>query len=96
MKISVALHYSPGGTPSLTVLKRPNCKLAQTITAIRMERHLQRLLPTLCVMRHGLGVSLDSLADSAKNTLTAKHLTRINLPGYVPFYRPRESDVIWR
>jgi len=46
---------------------------------IRMERFLQRLLPTLCVMRHGLGVSLDSLADEIVDDLSAKHLARIRL-----------------
>ena len=46
---------------------------------MRMERYLQRLLPTLCVLRHGLGVSLDSLADSPLESLSAKHLSRIKL-----------------
>ena len=44
----------------------------QAVTAKRMERFLQRMLPTLCVMRHGLGVSLDSLADEIVDDLSAK------------------------
>ncbi len=51
----------------------------QAVTAMRMERFLQRMLPTLCVMRHGLGVSLDSLADEIADDLSAKHLARIRL-----------------
>ena len=51
----------------------------RAMTAMRMERYLQRLLPTLCVMRHGLGVSLDSLTDSILDDLPAKHLSRIRL-----------------
>ena len=51
----------------------------QAITAMSMERYLQRLLPTLCVMRHGLGVSLDSLADSILDGLPTKHLSRIRV-----------------
>ena len=51
----------------------------QAVTAMRMERYLQRLLPTLCVMRHGLGVSLDSLADSILKDISVKHQTRIRV-----------------
>lgn len=44
-----------------------------------MERYLGRLLPTLCVMRHELQMSLDSLADSTLGELSTKHLAQIRL-----------------
>ena len=44
---------------------------------MRMDRYLQWLLPTLCVMRHGLGVSLDLLADEIVSNLSAAHIAKL-------------------
>lgn len=51
----------------------------QEVTRARTERHLKRLVQTLCVWRHGLGVSLDALADAALDELSAKHLARLKI-----------------
>lgn len=44
---------------------------------IRTRAYLDRLRNTLCVIRNGLGISLDQVCDSSESLLTPKHLQRI-------------------
>jgi hypothetical protein len=45
--------------------------------AARANAYLERLRNTLCVLRNGLGVSLDQLCDSSEPLLSPKHLQKI-------------------
>ena len=42
------------------------------------KAYLERLLPSLLVIRRGLGVSLDMLAEGSEHRLTPKHLQKIS------------------
>lgn len=44
----------------------------------RNKAYLERLLPSLLVIRKGLGVSLDELVDGSEHRLTPKHLRKID------------------
>ncbi len=43
----------------------------------RSKRYLNRLLPSLCVLKQGLGVSLDELCEGVALTLSPKHQQRL-------------------
>lgn len=45
----------------------------------RMEEYLERLLPTLYVIRHGLNLDINKLIDSIENSLSQKHLRKLEL-----------------
>lgn len=44
---------------------------------MRAQAYLNRLVCTLCVIRKGLGISLDQVCDGSEYLLTPKHLQRI-------------------
>jgi len=43
----------------------------------KVKRFLTRMLPSMCVFREGLRVSLDDLCDASESRLTDKHLQKI-------------------
>lgn len=45
----------------------------------RMEEYIERLLPTLCIARHGLNIDFNKLIDNSENLLTQKHLRKLEL-----------------
>jgi hypothetical protein len=58
------------------------CKLAlekpyEGALIVRTRNFLQRLIPTLCVIRRGLGVSLDKICDESENLLKPTHHYKI-------------------
>jgi hypothetical protein len=53
-------------------------KSAYTSTAVdRAVHHLDRLMATLCVIRTGLGISLDQMCIGSEHRLTDKHRQKI-------------------
>ena len=44
---------------------------------VKYKRYLDRLLPTLYLMRHGLGISLDDSVEMAETRLTDRHKAKL-------------------
>ncbi|MGE5525322.1 MAG: replication initiation factor domain-containing protein [Rhodospirillaceae bacterium] len=55
-------------------VKRPDAALG---TLSRARQQLERMLPSLCVYKQGLGVSLDDLCEQWESRLKAQHLHKI-------------------
>lgn len=46
---------------------------------VRLRNYLDRLLPTLYIMRHGLDIDFNNLIDNSEVMLTQKHLKKLQL-----------------
>ena len=47
--------------------------------AKRLEQYLERLLPTLYIIRHGLGKDINQLIDESEDKLTQKHIRKMDI-----------------
>ena len=70
-------HVRPESSVILSGIRTKDPDISGTLLT-RNKTYLERLLPSLLVIRKGLGVSLDELVDGSEHRLTPQHLRKID------------------